>query len=87
MSPTNKADTSPWDKLPSLRQQGSNIDNDIKRLTDRVVSISKETAESLDCNGKILESYFRQLSQLQTRIEEFDFYQEGRTAGEILFVA
>jgi len=24
---------------------------------------------------------------LQTRIEEFDFYQEGRTAGEILFVA
>jgi len=87
MSPTNKADTNPSDQLLSLRQQLSKFEHNIKWQADRVVSNSRETAESLHGNVQIIESYFRQLSQLQTRIEEFDFYQEGRTAGEILFVA
>lgn len=74
--------------LPSLKSQRSTMKRTITKLK---IKVEREGSSAdytiIECRLQMLESYFKQVSYIQTQIERLDASDEGRSDLEELFIS
>ncbi|XP_036335398.1 uncharacterized protein LOC118745835 [Rhagoletis pomonella] len=75
------------EQLSGLRQQRATMERNLKSIAAKIEQDKQGDLAVVECRAEILEAYFQQICQLQTKIEKIDPDDEHRAEIEDLFVA